>query len=99
MKINAAAVSFCPTSIFISSSLTTSLPSSTIKLPFPVREVYLNPNLFRRAPVSIAITLATVSIDIAKANHSLAGLPVFWAHISDIGIAPAPVPPPIIGRT
>ena len=70
-----------------------------ISSPFPVRFCLTSPNFLRRAPDKIAIILAILNIDIAKANHSDAGLPVFDDQISDIGIAPAPVPPPIIGST
>ena len=99
VKINAAVVSVSSGFTSTSLSLIASFELSIINSPFPVRLGLASPNFLSKAPHNIAKTLAILKIEIAKANHSDAGLPVFEAHISDIGTAPAPVPPPIIGST
>ena len=43
--------------------------------------------------------LAIVNIDKPNDSHFAGSFPVALAYISAIGIAPAPVPPPIIGNT
>ena len=99
VKINAAVVSVSSGLTSTSLSFTASFELSIRSLPLPVKLDFTSPSFLSKAPHIIANTFAILNIDIAKPNHSDAGLPVWEAHICDIGTAPAPVPPPIIGST
>ena len=85
-------------SIFLFSSFFSTISSWDFKsLPFPLKLGYFLPNLSKRPPQTIARAFPNATAGTIIANNSVGVCLKDSLKIWAKGIAPAPIPPPIIG--